>query len=81
MFTYKKAPYKIFSLGPKFCWAGPGPKPSSRSQALSVSPIPSSLLSQLRFVLAVTDLALSHNPMPLSSSSPMAISVTWPHFT
>ena len=23
MFTYKKAPYKIFALGPKFCWAGP----------------------------------------------------------
>ena len=23
MFTYKKAPYKIFSLGPKFCWASP----------------------------------------------------------
>ena len=21
MFTYKKAPYKIFALGPKFCWA------------------------------------------------------------
>ena len=24
MFTYKKASYKIFALGPKFCWAGPG---------------------------------------------------------
>ena len=24
MFTYKNAPYKIFALGPKFCWAGPG---------------------------------------------------------
>ena len=24
MFTYKKAPYKIFALGPKFCWTGPG---------------------------------------------------------
>ena len=24
MFTYKKAPYKIFALGPKFCWAGLG---------------------------------------------------------
>ena len=23
MFTYKKAPYKNFTLGPKFCWAGP----------------------------------------------------------
>ena len=23
MFTYKKAPYKFFALGPKFCWAGP----------------------------------------------------------
>ena len=23
MFTYKKASYKIFALGPKFCWAGP----------------------------------------------------------
>ena len=23
MFTYKKAPYKIFALGPKFCWADP----------------------------------------------------------
>ena len=23
MFTYKNAPYKIFALGPKFCWAGP----------------------------------------------------------
>ena len=23
MFTYKKAPYKIFVLGAKFCWAGP----------------------------------------------------------
>ena len=23
MFTYKKALYKIFALGPKFCWAGP----------------------------------------------------------
>ena len=23
MFTYKKAPYKIFSLGPIFCWASP----------------------------------------------------------
>ena len=23
MFTYKKAPYKIFALDPKFCWAGP----------------------------------------------------------
>ena len=23
MFTFKKAPYKIFALGPKFCWAGP----------------------------------------------------------
>ena len=22
MFTYKNAPYKIFTLGPKFCWAG-----------------------------------------------------------
>ena len=26
MFTYKKAPYKIFTLGPKFCWAGPANK-------------------------------------------------------
>ena len=25
MFTYKKVPYKIFALGPKFYWAGPGP--------------------------------------------------------
>ena len=24
MFTYKKAPYKFFALGPKFCWAGLG---------------------------------------------------------
>ena len=23
MFTYKKTPYKIFALGPKFCWASP----------------------------------------------------------
>ena len=23
MFTYKKTPYKIFTLGPKFCWADP----------------------------------------------------------
>ena len=23
MFTYKKIPYKIFALGPKFCWASP----------------------------------------------------------
>ena len=23
MFTYKKTPYKIFTLGPKFCWPGP----------------------------------------------------------
>ena len=23
MFTYKKVPYKIFALGPKFCWASP----------------------------------------------------------
>ena len=23
MFIYKKAPYKIFVLGPKFSWAGP----------------------------------------------------------
>ena len=23
MFTYKKAPYQIFALGLKFCWAGP----------------------------------------------------------
>ena len=23
MFTYKKAPYKIFALDPKFCWADP----------------------------------------------------------
>ena len=23
MFTYKNAPYKIFALGLKFCWAGP----------------------------------------------------------
>ena len=22
MFTYKNAPYKIFALNPKFCWAG-----------------------------------------------------------
>lgn len=29
MFTYKKAPYKIFALGPKFCWAGPGTHPGS----------------------------------------------------
>ena len=26
MFTYKKAPYKIFALRPKFCWAGPAQK-------------------------------------------------------
>ena len=26
MFTYKKAPYKIFALGSKFCWAGPDAK-------------------------------------------------------
>ena len=23
MITYKKVSYKIFALGPKFCWAGP----------------------------------------------------------
>ena len=23
MFTYKNVPYKIFTLGPKFCWASP----------------------------------------------------------
>ena len=23
MFTYKNVPYKILSLGPKFCWADP----------------------------------------------------------
>ena len=40
-----------------------------------------SLLSQLRFVLAVADLTLSHSPLPLSSSSPMATSVTRPHST
>ena len=31
MFTYKKAPYKIFVLGPKFCWAGPGGEITSAS--------------------------------------------------
>jgi len=24
MFTHKKASYKNFALGPKFCWASPG---------------------------------------------------------
>ena len=31
MFTYKKARYKIFVLGPKFCWAGPGGEITSAS--------------------------------------------------
>ena len=26
MFTYKKTPYKIFALSPKFCWASPAEK-------------------------------------------------------
>ena len=47
----------------------------------AVSLVPSFLLSQLCFILAVTDLALSHSPLPLSSSSLMAISVTRPHST
>ena len=34
MFTYKKIPYKIFALGPKFCWAGPlGSLPKSEISA------------------------------------------------
>ena len=28
MFTYKKTPYKIFALNPKFCWVGPVEKTS-----------------------------------------------------
>ena len=45
---------------------------ATRSQAYN------SLLSQLHFVLTVTDLTLSHSPLPLSSSSPMA---SRPRFT
>ena len=53
----------------------------TRPQAHKLPPPHSSLLSQLHFVLAVTDLALSHCPLPLSSSSPMATSVIRPHST
>ena len=33
MFTYKKVPYKIFVLDPKFYWAGPGRWSMSMSSA------------------------------------------------
>ena len=32
MFTYKKAPYKIFALGPKFCWAVPDKEPPEQTK-------------------------------------------------
>ena len=40
MFTYKNAPYKIFSLGPKFCWANPETTPNNRNIIVTPSSCP-----------------------------------------
>ena len=57
MFTYKKAPYKIFVLGPKLCWAGP--VSTSQINAQKEKYIAKKCLTSLLFVTTIDLLNVS----------------------